>query len=117
MADSHRISPSLLLACCLALTATAADAQDQPPPASQVPATTPAAPPAPPMAGPGVTNNPQPAPATPPATPPAPPPAAAKPPVPKAPPPNPDELQFQLKFPPQKGKKEGGAAVGSAGTL
>jgi len=114
MADSHRISPSLLLACCLALTAAVVNAQEQPPPASPAPATAPAAPPAPPMAGPGVTNNPQPAPATPAsATPPTP----AKPRTPPPPPPSPDELQFQLKFPPQKGKKEGGAAVGSASTL
>jgi LPS-assembly protein len=119
MADSHRISPSLLLACCLALAALAANGQDKPSPPAATPAppATPmpplaseTPPPAPAMGGPGVTNNPQPAPATPPAAPPA----APKPP---AAPVLPDQMQFQLKFPPQKGKKEGGAAVGSAGTL
>jgi LPS-assembly protein len=137
MADAYRISPSLFLACCLALAAFAAQGQAQPsatpqpsttpqPPAPQpsaAPATTPAVPAttdtpqAPTLGGPGVTNNPQPATQTPMTTPaaaaPAPP---AKPAAPPPPPVNPDQLQFQLKLPPQKGKP-GGSATGSAASL
>jgi LPS-assembly protein len=126
MADAYRISPRLLLALCLALTAPAARGQEQTPTTSTTPTTPPT------MGGPGVANNPQPAPA------PAPAPAAAVPAAPTAPgtptpaptpapaaapappPVNPDLLQFQLKFPPQKGPKgtkEGGSATGAAGSL
>jgi LPS-assembly protein len=121
MVDAYRISPSLFLACCLALAAPAVRGQQPPAQTPQAPAT-PVSIPVPTMGGPGVTNNPQPpqqtppvatAPATAPAAPAPPAAAPAKPPAPV----NPDLLQFQLKFPPQKGQKEGGSATGAAASL
>jgi LPS-assembly protein len=126
MIDAHRISPSLLLACCLALTAataTAAHGQGS----TTLPTTPPpqegATPPTAPPSGPGATEAQAPAAQTPPAaqtspaaTPtPAPPPGTPAAPAAPAPPPvNPDLLQFQLKFPQEKG---GGSATGAAADL
>lgn len=103
----HRISPSLLLALCLVLTPTAVRAQAT-------------APPAPPASAPSAKAAPSPKPA-PPANPrrPGAPGSPGTPGAPPAPAPeslNPDLLQFQLKFPEQKGKP-GGSATGSAATL
>jgi LPS-assembly protein len=129
MIDAQRISPTLLLALCLALTASAAGAQEQPlptKPPEQEGAAPPQAPPSGPAAAeaqaPAAETPAAPATATPPATTgtPAAPgtaptaPGAPAPAVPTPPPVNPDLLQFQLKFPEDKG---GGSASGAAADL
>jgi LPS-assembly protein len=116
MFDAQRISPTLVLALCLALTASAVRGQEPlpttPPPEQQ------AEPPSAPPSGPGATEAQQPAAQPPAAKPPAatPPgtPAPTAPTAPTPPPVNPDLLQFQLKFPQEKG---GGSATGAAADL
>jgi lipopolysaccharide assembly outer membrane protein LptD (OstA) len=104
---------ALCLAACLEINAPAAWSQEplpsSPPPEQQ------AEPPTAPPSGPGATEAQQPAAQPPAATPPAGKPAAPGAPAAPAPPPvNPDLLQFQLKFPAEKG---GGSATGAAADL
>jgi LPS-assembly protein len=125
MADARRLLPSLLLALCL--TSTPSGAQEplptlppeeegttQPPTTDPAASETPAPPAAPATPETAGTQAPPPAGSPAPVTPPGQTPPGQTPAAPAAPPVDPDQLQFDLKFPAEQG---GGSASGSANDL